>query len=74
MGWFGLRGIGSLYYLAYVFARRPATRELLEVAHLTVTAVAVSIVVHGLSSQPLLAIYSRRLTHRADSLSPPNAG
>jgi NhaP-type Na+/H+ or K+/H+ antiporter len=47
--WFGIRGIGSLYYLMYVIqhGHPPATADLLTA--LTVTTITVSIVVYGIS-------------------------
>lgn len=61
MGWFGIRGIGSLYYLTYAMnhgLQGPAARTLSSVV---ITVVAVSIAVHGVSSRPLLNAYERRL-------------
>ena len=60
MGWFGIRGIGSLYYLSYALSHGP--KEVAERAiPLTVTVIAVSVLLHGLSSGPILARYERRL-------------
>ncbi|MES2925129.1 MAG: sodium:proton antiporter [Verrucomicrobiota bacterium] len=57
MGWFGIRGIGSLYYLSYALNHgldeRPA-----EIAALTLSVVALSVAVHGLTS-PLLDFYEK---------------
>jgi NhaP-type Na+/H+ or K+/H+ antiporter len=64
MGWFGIRGIGSLYYLAYVLnhgLQGPAAQEAIG---LTLSVVALSIAVHGLTTQPLLDRYERRKTNR----------
>ena len=58
--WFGVRGIGSLYYLSYAIAHglpRPLAREL---ADITVVVVIVSIVAHGLTVKPLLERYWRK--------------
>jgi NhaP-type Na+/H+ or K+/H+ antiporter len=60
MGWFGIRGVGSLYYLTYAFAHHVAAREASELADLTLSVVAISIVVHGATSQPLMAWYEKR--------------
>ncbi|HEU4327268.1 MAG TPA: cation:proton antiporter [Roseiflexaceae bacterium] len=59
VGWFGLRGIGSLYYLCYAINHglpEPLAREL---TGLTLATVAVSIVVHGISVTPLMDRYSQ---------------
>ncbi|MEJ0037728.1 MAG: cation:proton antiporter [Gammaproteobacteria bacterium] len=60
IGWFGIRGIGSIYYLAYALNHglSPAHAHLL--ADLTVSAVATSIVIHGLTSRPLMGWYESR--------------
>jgi NhaP-type Na+/H+ or K+/H+ antiporter len=52
--WFGVRGIGSLYYIAFAATHGldpSATRELTEIV---ITAVALSIVVHGISGTRLM--------------------
>ena len=60
IGWFGIRGIGSIYYLLYAIGQGlPATltEQMLSVV---LTAVAASIVVHGISVTPLMNLYSAR--------------
>jgi sodium/hydrogen antiporter len=58
--WFGLRGIGSIYYLAFALHRGVTGEDgdLLQSA--TLLTVALSIVVHGASSRPLLTRYRRK--------------
>ncbi len=60
MAWFGIRGIGSLYYLAYSLSHG-LNDNAADLVGLTFSVVALSIVVHGISSQPLLNLYERRL-------------
>jgi NhaP-type Na+/H+ or K+/H+ antiporter len=67
VGWFGIRGIGSLYYLAFALAHGVPSTDARELADLTISVVAVSIVVHGLSSQPLMIWYERQRSRRAGS-------
>mgnify|MGYP003862675595 CR=1 FL=1 len=55
--WFGIRGIGSIYYLMYAVGHGldPATaRQLID---LTLITVATSIVAHGISVTPLMGRY-----------------
>lgn len=59
MGWFGIRGIGSLYYLGYAFHHAPALAA--DVSGLAISVIALSVVIHGISSTPLLARYERAL-------------
>ena len=57
LGWFGIRGIGSLYYLFYALNHDMLPSVATSSTNLTLSVVALSIVVHGLSVQPLLARY-----------------
>lgn len=60
MSWFGIRGIGSIYYLMFAINQgvaRPLAEQLIA---LTVNVVAVSIVLHGVSVTPLMDLYQRR--------------
>ena len=61
MGWFGIRGIGSLYYLSYALTHGFTGAEAGDLAGLTISVVALSILVHGTSARPLLARYERTL-------------
>lgn len=58
MGWFGIRGIGSLYYLAYAIGHGG---DVSDVMGLTISVVGLSIVIHGATSTPLLQRYERSL-------------
>ena len=65
ISWFGIRGIGSIYYLMYAINQglpRPLAQEIIA---LTLTVVAVSIVLHGISVTPLMNLYGRRKARRA---------
>jgi NhaP-type Na+/H+ or K+/H+ antiporter len=58
VGWFGIRGIGSLYYLSYAITHGLLPDEADLVIALVLSVVALSIVIHGLSAQPLLRRYA----------------
>ena len=60
MGWFGIRGIGSLYYLLYAINHhiQPALAERL--LSLTLAVVVASVIAHGISVTPLMAHYEAR--------------
>lgn len=60
VGWFGIRGIGSLYYLAYALNHGLPAEHAQTLVALTVAVVVSSIVVHGISVTPLMARYRRR--------------
>jgi sodium/hydrogen antiporter len=59
LGWFGIRGIGSIYYLAFALTHGVEGTAAREIADMTITIVAVSIVVHGVTSQALMTWYDR---------------
>lgn len=64
IGWFGIRGIGSLYYLAYSLNRGLPEKLADRIVSLTLATVAASIVVHGISVTPLMNRYAA-LTRQA---------
>ncbi len=57
--WFGIRGIGSLYYLAYSLAHAPDMAHADLLLQITLCTVVVSIVLHGSTATPLMARYQR---------------
>lgn len=57
LGWFGIRGIGSLYYLAYALNNGLTGPYSQTILALTIPVIAVSILVHGTSATPLLDRY-----------------
>jgi NhaP-type Na+/H+ or K+/H+ antiporter len=64
MSWFGIRGIGSLYYLMYAIQQGLSPDVAQRLTALTMTAVAVSVVVHGVSVTPLMNLYGNRMKRR----------
>ncbi|WP_213939529.1 sodium:proton antiporter [Pseudomonas sp. dw_612] len=60
IGWFGIRGIGSFYYLFYVLNHDLPPSVATLCTDLTLSVVALSILIHGISTQPMLARYERR--------------
>jgi NhaP-type Na+/H+ or K+/H+ antiporter len=59
--WMGVRGVGSMYYLAYVltheFGFDPVSDRFTGLVLFTVAA---SVVLHGMSATPIMALYKRR--------------
>ena len=66
MGWFGIRGIGSVYYLMYAISHGLETQLAQTIAALTLGVVVASIVVHGVSVTPLMRRYRARPGERGD--------
>jgi NhaP-type Na+/H+ or K+/H+ antiporter len=73
MGWFGIRGIGSLFYLTYALSHGLEGRDARLAIDLTLSVVALSVILHGASVQPILAYYARTLSAAA-STTPQRAG
>ncbi len=60
MAWFGIRGIGTIYYLTYAINHGLPAALAPTLTTVAFLAVAVSIVVHGVSATPLMHQYGRR--------------
>lgn len=60
IAWFGIRGIGSLFYLFYASQHGLSPELSQTLTALTFSVVALSIVVHGISVTPLMSIYNRK--------------
>jgi len=59
IGWFGVRGVGSIYYVAYALAHGLAGEDARILANITLAVVAASVVAHGISVTPLMSRYAR---------------
>jgi len=65
IGWFGIRGVGSLYYLMFAINHGLPAALADRMVALTLTVVVASIVVHGISVTPLMGAYERALRRGA---------
>ncbi len=64
IAWFGIRGIGSVYYLMYAIDHglpQPLAEQIIAV---TLAVITVSIVLHGISVRPIMRFYRRRKVQR----------
>ncbi|WP_244140907.1 cation:proton antiporter [Burkholderia vietnamiensis] len=57
ISWFGIRGVGSLYYLMLAIEQEPRA-QLLPMVPWVLAIIAVSIVLHGISAAPLMRRYA----------------
>jgi NhaP-type Na+/H+ or K+/H+ antiporter len=57
VSWFGIRGIGSLYYLSFAIGIGVAPELSRQLVSITLWVIAVSIVIHGISVTPLMRWY-----------------
>ena len=62
--WFGIRGIGSVYYLMYAIQHGVGGETAQALTALTLTVVAASVVAHGVSVTPLMKLYGKLDPHR----------
>ncbi len=65
MAWFGIRGIGSIYYLMYAISHGLSVQDATPLVSLTITVVVSSMVAHGVSVTPLMHRYEEGLKRRA---------
>ncbi|OXH86379.1 cation transporter, partial [Burkholderia multivorans] len=59
MAWFGIRGIGSFYYLLFALEHGP-TDTVRPLSAPVLAVVSASVVAHGISATPLMNWYHRR--------------
>lgn len=57
MGWFGIKGLGSIYYLTYALGEGVTGETAEQIAWITYTVVVLSIIIYGISAYPLMAWY-----------------
>jgi sodium/hydrogen antiporter len=63
VAWFGIRGIGSIYYLMYAITHGVSEGTARLLTGLTLAVVATSVIVHGVSVTPLMRRYSDATTN-----------
>lgn len=73
ISWFGIRGIGSIYYLMFAIEEGLPAEFAAPFVSLTLTVVAFSVLAHGVSVTPLLNYYARRHEQRPPRVEPPPA-
>jgi NhaP-type Na+/H+ or K+/H+ antiporter len=65
--WFGVRGVGSLYYLMFAIQHGLGEALALELIHFTLIVVTLSILLHGTSVKPLLGLFWKRARPTSDT-------
>jgi NhaP-type Na+/H+ or K+/H+ antiporter len=65
ISWFGVRGVGSIYYLMFAVVHGLEEDIAREMIGLTLTVIASSVVIHGITVTPLMAWYHRRFAPEA---------
>ncbi|WP_294639361.1 cation:proton antiporter [uncultured Aquabacterium sp.] len=62
--WFGVRGVGSMYYLMFAVTHGAITGELTAVAHAVLATIALSVLLHGSTATPAMRAYQKALARR----------
>ena len=65
IAWFGIRGIGSIYYLMYAIQHGLPAPLAERIVAITLAVVTLSILLHGISVQPMMNLYWRRKARQA---------
>ncbi|MET0356447.1 MAG: cation:proton antiporter [Cellvibrio sp.] len=60
IGWFGVRGIGSIYYLMYAIQHGIDKAYASQLTQLTLVVITLSIILHGTSVKPIMEKFWRR--------------
>lgn len=60
LGWLGIRGIGSLNYIAYAYVHGLQGADANIVADIAITIVTLSVLLHGISVTPLLTVRRKK--------------
>lgn len=55
VGWFGVRGIGSIYYLMFAIVFGLPEALAVEFIHITLVVIVLSIIIHGLTVKPMMS-------------------
>lgn len=65
ISWFGIRGIGSIYYMMYAINHGLPQALAEQIIAITLVTVTISIILHGISVTPLMNLYLRRKLRRS---------
>lgn len=60
VAWFGIRGVGSLFYLALVIDSGLSPSLCEQLVNATLPAICLSVLLHGVSATPLMGLYRKR--------------
>jgi NhaP-type Na+/H+ or K+/H+ antiporter len=69
-GWFGIRGVGSLYYLSYAFSKGLKGDLAEQIAWITYITIVISVVLHGVSATPVMNWYERHIKGTSKDVTP----
>ena len=64
VAWFGIRGVGSMYYLAFAVAHGAQNAETPVVANAVLVTIVLSVLLHGSTATPIMRLYRRTRRRR----------
>jgi len=67
VSWFGIRGIGSLYYLFHVINHGLPAQDAAWLMHVVLCVIAASVILHGISVTPLMRRYTNHEARTNDA-------
>lgn len=67
MGWFGIRGLGSVYYLTYALNQGVIGKVATQITWITYTVVVLSVIIHGVSASPFMKWYEKEKSNSSQS-------
>ena len=70
-GWFGIRGVGSLYYLFYAMGEGLQGDLSQRIAWITFITIVISAILHGVTATPMMNWYERNIRGRKLEEQPP---
>jgi sodium/hydrogen antiporter len=59
IAWFGVRGVGSLYYLAFAITHGKGDPEVSMIADVVLLTITISVLIHGSTATPLMTAYQK---------------
>lgn len=63
MGWFGIKGLGSVYYLTYALGEGITGETASQITWITYSVIVLSVIIHGVTAFPLMSWYEESKNH-----------
>lgn len=70
-GWFGVRGVGSIYYLCYALGHGLKDTLGERIAWITYVTIVLSVILHGTSTTPIMKVYNKYIRGRRKKVKTP---
>lgn len=70
LGWFGIRGVGSIYYLSYAFGHDLPKSLAAQLGWIVYLTVVISVILHGFTATPLMNWYEKNINEKPFEAAP----